>query len=97
MTKPLARASERLSRWTQPGPRLAPKPQPSAYYLANRQKIITRALDHYEANRSMILDRQQSAYQADPGKFAKRVQISRARRLARLLAFVQFLTRPQAA
>lgn len=88
---PLARASVRLRQLTQPGPRLAPKPQPSAYYLANRERIITRAQVHYKANRSMILDRQQGAYRADPGKFANRVQISRARRLARLIAFVQFL------
>ncbi len=94
---PPARASERLSRWTRPGPRLAPKPQPSAYYLAHRERIIQRARDHYEANRLMILDRQQVAYQADPSKFARRIQTSRARRLARLIAFVQFLTRPQAA
>jgi len=80
---PLARASRRLRRLSQPIPA---KSVPSAYYLAHRERIIAQSRAWYQAHRELVLARLAASYAKTPGKYLRRIRLTQARRRAKLAA-----------
>jgi hypothetical protein len=80
---PLAKASRRL-RVRQLA--LIPKPAPSPYYLANKERIVAQSRAWYAAHRELVLARLAASYAKSPGKYQRRIRLTQARRRAKLTA-----------
>jgi hypothetical protein len=80
---PLARASRRLHLRQLA---LVPKPAPSPYYLANKERIIAQSRAWYAAHRELVLARLAASYAKTPGKYQRRIRLTQARRRAKLAA-----------